>query len=95
MTVKGIAHVCSRSAAVNDMDTLILFSYILGEETGMGNKEHCHEIFMENALNLFGSSEFDLTPLKVRDSSISPFILEETLQYRERIQNNHDSYLKC
>jgi len=37
LTVKGIAHVCGRSAAVNDMDTLILFAYILSEETGFGN----------------------------------------------------------
>ncbi|WP_234498069.1 iron-containing redox enzyme family protein [Vibrio maritimus] len=86
LTVKGIAHVCARSASVNDMDTLILFSYILSEETGMGNKTHCHEVFMENALNLFGSVEFDLPPLSVRQASSSPCILPETLAYRERIQ---------
>ncbi|MFV0573965.1 MAG: iron-containing redox enzyme family protein [Vibrio sp.] len=77
------------------MDTLILFSYILGEETGMGNKEHCHEIFMENALNLFGSREFELKPLRVKDSHTSSYILEETLKYRERIQELiTDSYPK-
>ncbi|UTM59266.1 iron-containing redox enzyme family protein [Photobacterium sp. CCB-ST2H9] len=86
LTVKGIAHVCARSAAVNDMDTLILFSYILGEETGMGNKAHCHEIFMENALNLFGAREYNLEPLKVQDAKNSPDIIPETLAYRERIQ---------
>ncbi|GIB59875.1 MULTISPECIES: iron-containing redox enzyme family protein [Vibrionaceae] len=95
LTVKGIAHVCSRSAAINDMDTLILFSYILCEETGMGNKNHCHEIFMENALNLFGSREFGLEPLSVKDASLSPYILNETLQYRERIlELITDSYPK-
>lgn len=85
LTVKGIAQVCARSAEVNDMDTLILFSYILGEETGMGNKAHCHEIFMENALNLFGAMEFDLAPLKVVDAKNSRYILPETLAYRERV----------
>ncbi|MBV7263426.1 iron-containing redox enzyme family protein [Photobacterium sp. WH77] len=86
LTVKGIAQVCARSAAMNDMDTLILFSYILGEETGMGNKAHCHEIFMENALNLFGAAEYELASLKVQDAKNSPFIIPETLAYRERIQ---------
>ncbi|KZN46534.1 iron-containing redox enzyme family protein [Pseudoalteromonas luteoviolacea] len=85
LTVKGIAHVCARAAEVNDMDTLILFSYILGEETGMGNKAHCHEVFMENALNLFGGMEFDLHPLKVIDAKNSRYILPETLAYRERV----------
>ncbi len=85
LTVKGIAHVCARASEVNDMDTLILFAYILGEETGMGNKAHCHELFMENALNLFGATEFGVLPLKVVDAKKSPLIIPETLAYREKI----------
>lgn len=93
LTVKGIAHVCSRSAAVNDIDTLILFSYILGEETGMGCKNHCHETLMENALNWFGFHEYGLDALSVNNASASSYILNETLQYRDRIQELiSDSY---
>ncbi|MCL1487591.1 MAG: iron-containing redox enzyme family protein [Marinobacter sp.] len=93
LTVKGIAHVCARSAAVNDMDTLILFAYILSEETGFGNKAHCHEFFMENALNIYGETEFSLAPTKVQEAKYSEYIIPETVAYRERIQELiSDSY---
>lgn len=85
LTVKGIANTCARSAAENDMDTLILFSYILGEETGMGEKARCHEIFMEKALNLFGSVEYGLPELRVQEAKNSSLILPETIAYREKI----------
>jgi len=87
LTVKGIAQVCSRSAFENDMDTLILFTHILSEETGMGEKERCHEIFMENALNLFGATEFKLPKMKVQQAKHSDRIITETLQYRDTIQS--------
>lgn len=86
LTVKGIAQVCSRSAFQNDMDTLVLFTHILSEETGMGEKAKCHEIFMENALNLFGSTEFSLPKMKVQQAKNSDQIIPETLQYRDTIQ---------
>lgn len=86
LTVKGIAQVCARSAFQNDMDTLVLFTHILSEETGMGNKAKCHEIFMENALNLFGISEFNLPEMKVQQAKNSDQIIPETLQYRDTIQ---------
>lgn len=88
LTVKGIAHVCSRSAAANDMDTLILFSHILGEETGFGEKSRCHEIFMENALNLYGQQEFGAEPVRVQSAKDSHLIITETHEYREQIQEN-------
>lgn len=87
LTVKGIAHVCARSAAVNDMDTLTLFSYILSEETGMGDKTKCHEIFMESALNVFGEKEFGTPPMAAQSARNSDLIIPETLRYRERIQS--------
>lgn len=48
-TVVGIAHICANAASEHDQDTLILFSYILNEECGNGQKLHCHEILMEQA----------------------------------------------
>ncbi|MFV5345684.1 iron-containing redox enzyme family protein [Acinetobacter oleivorans] len=86
LTVKGIAHVCSRSAFENDMDTLVLFTHILSEETGMGEKAKCHEIFMENALNVFGAAEYNLPEMKVQQAKNSHRIIAETLQYRDTIQ---------
>ncbi|HEY6174768.1 MAG TPA: hypothetical protein VIX73_10005 [Kofleriaceae bacterium] len=83
-TVKGIAHVCARAAANDDRDTLILFAYILNEETGNGNPAHCHEVFMENAHNLHGQVEFDLAPLLVKEARNSNLIIEETVAYRKR-----------
>ncbi|WP_394845552.1 iron-containing redox enzyme family protein [Pendulispora brunnea] len=83
-TVKGIAHVCARAAANDDRDTLILFAYILNEETGNGNRAHCHEVFMENAHNLHGQAEFDLPSLLVKDARSSKLILDETVAYRKR-----------
>lgn len=83
-TVKGIAHVCARAAANDDRDTLILFAYILNEETGNGNPAHCHEVFMENAHNLHGKVEFDLAPLLVKEARNSNLIIDETVAYRKR-----------
>lgn len=87
LTVKGIAQVCARSAFQNDMDTLVLFTHILSEETGMGDKAKCHEIFMENALNLFGEIEFNLPEMKVQQAKDSGLIIKETLEYRDTIQS--------
>lgn len=83
-TVKGIAHVCARAAANDDRDTLILFAYILNEETGNGDPARCHEVFMENAHNLHGQIEFDLPPLLVKEARNSNLVIEETVAYRTR-----------
>jgi Iron-containing redox enzyme len=83
-TVKGIAHVCARAAANDDRDTLILFSYILNEETGNGKAAACHEVLMENAHNLHGQVEFGLPPLLVKEARNSSLIIPETVAYRER-----------
>lgn len=86
LTVKGIAHVCARAAQNDDQATLILFAYILNEETGNGDPAHCHEVFMENAHNLYGRVEYDLPPLLVKDAKNSDLVIDETRAYRARIQ---------
>ncbi|MBA0052652.1 hypothetical protein E0L36_17700 [Streptomyces sp. AJS327] len=83
-TVKGIAHVCAQAAANDDVDTLVLFSFILNEEAGNGEAGRCHEILMENAHNLHGEREFGLSPLRVKEARNSELVLPETFAYRER-----------
>lgn len=83
-TVKGIAYVCAQAAARDDRDTLVLFSHILNEETGNGEAAHCHELLMENSHNLYGRTEFGLSPLLVREARNSDLVLPETVAYRER-----------
>ncbi|MFJ8622100.1 iron-containing redox enzyme family protein [Kitasatospora sp. NPDC093550] len=83
-TVKGIAHVCAQAAARDDRHTLVLFSHILNEETGDGRAEHCHEVLMENAHNHYGSVEFGLPPLTVRESRDSDLVIPATVAYRDR-----------
>jgi hypothetical protein len=85
LTVKGIAHVCARAAGNNDMDTLILFAYILNEETGNGERKHCHEFFMEQAFNLYGASELNVSPLLVQQAKKSDLLIAETQIYRDCI----------
>ncbi len=85
LTVKAIAHVCSRAAAQEDQDTLILFAYILDEECGKGRRTACHARLMEQSHNLFGAVEFDLAPLAVGAAKDHPGILDETRQYRDRL----------
>jgi hypothetical protein len=85
LTVKGIAQVCARAALQDDQATLILFAYILNEETGNGSAVHCHEVLMENSHNLYGQVEFDLEPLRVKQAKDSDLIIEATLAYRTRI----------
>lgn len=94
-TVIGIAHVCSHAAKEHDQDTLILFSYILNEECGDGNKSRCHELLMEHSHNLYGRCEFDLPALTVRDlegrrdgtrdERAYALVIDETRAYRARI----------
>jgi hypothetical protein len=86
-TVKSVAHVCANAALHNDQDTLILFSYILNEECGEGNKLRCHELLMEQSHNIFGDKEYNLTPLKVKEagSQYPDVIINETKRYREKI----------
>lgn len=94
-TVMGIAHICAAAAAHHDQDTLILFSYILNEECGEGDRARCHELLMEQAHNVFGRAEFDLAPLRVGqlegrdDSMLDPaaagLVLEESRHYRRQI----------
>lgn len=83
-TVMGIAHVCAQSAAHDDTDTLVLFSHILDEETGAGDRSACHEVLMENAHNLHGAAEFGVPPLAVKQARHSPLLIPETVRYRER-----------
>ncbi len=83
-TVKGIAHVCAQAAAHDDMDTLVLFSHILNEETGDGNRAHCHEVLMENTHNLHGQVEFGVAPMLVKEARESKLVIPETLEYRQR-----------
>lgn len=83
-TVKGIAAVCARAAANDDMDTLTLFAQILNEEAGSGEAAMCHELLMENAHNLHGHFEFGLAPLRVKESRDDQLIIPETRAYRER-----------
>jgi hypothetical protein len=85
LTVKGIAHICSRAAVENDQATLILFAYILNEETGNGDPQLCHEKLMEQSHNLYAKSEFSLPELLVNEAKESELIIEETLQYRDRV----------
>ena len=85
LTVKAIAHVCSRAAAQEDQDTLILFAYILDEECGKGRREACHAKLMEDSHNLFGAAEFGLAPLAVKAAKGHPGIIAETQEYRDRL----------
>ena len=85
LTVKAIAQVCSRAAAQEDQDTLILFAYILDEECGKGRREACHAKLMEDSHNLFGASEFGLAPLAVKAAKDHPGIIPETSEYRDRL----------
>ena len=94
-TVIGIAHICSNAASEHDQDTLILFSYILNEECGNGQRSHCHELLMEQSHNLYGQLEFELPPLAVkdlegrrdgkRDEKAHSLIIDETKNYRTKI----------
>lgn len=94
-TVMGIAHICAAAAKHHDQDTLILFAYILNEECGEGDPNRCHELLMEQSHNLFGSSEFGLSPLHVReleggdqsvhDAISARLVIEETHTYRREI----------
>lgn len=93
-TVIGIAHVCAAAAKNHDQDTLILFSYILNEECGDGQKSKCHELLMESSHNLYGQFEFDLPALTVgdlesRDGSRNEkaygLVIDETKDYRTKI----------
>lgn len=83
-TVKGIAAVCARAAANDDVDTLTLFAQILNEEAGSGEPAQCHELLMENAHNLHAEHEFGLAPLRVKESRVHALVIEETAAYRER-----------
>jgi hypothetical protein len=83
-TVKGIAYVCGQAAAHDDMDTLVLFSHILNEETGDGNAAHCHEVLMENTHNQHGQVEFGVAPMLVKEARDSKLVIPETLDYRRR-----------
>ena len=94
-TVIAIAHICANAATEHDQDTLILFSYILNEECGDGQKLRCHEQLMEQSHNRFAQFEFDLPPLLVkdlegrshgkRDDRAYALILDETKTYRTHI----------
>ncbi|MDC8759597.1 iron-containing redox enzyme family protein [Janthinobacterium fluminis] len=94
-TVMGIAHICANAAQNHDQDTLILFSYILNEECGNGDKSQCHELLMEQSHNMYGQLEFDLPPLRVKDAEASrlnprddnsdSLIIDETRDYRSKI----------
>lgn len=86
LTVKAIAHVCSRAAEQDDDPTLILFSYILNEECGNGSASRCHALLMDKAHNLFGRALFGLEPMAVTAARHSPLIVEGTKRYRERMQ---------
>src|SRR4051812_40384042 len=85
LTVKLIAHVCARAADVDDVPTLILFSYILNEECGNGNPKYCHAVLMEQAHNLFGTTVFNLEPLAVVAARNSPLLTQGTIRYRKRM----------
>lgn len=94
-TVIGIAHVCAAAASNHDQDTLILFSYILNEECGDGQKSKCHELLMAQSHNLYGQFEFDLPALTVRDlegrrdglrnEKAYSLVIDETKDYRTKI----------
>ncbi len=94
-TVMGIAHICSQAAFNHDKETLILFSYILNEECGNGEKSRCHELLMEQAHNAFGQQEFGVPPIKVIDvkdgrygktkNLLTNLIIQETEDYRKRV----------
>lgn len=87
-TVKSVAHVCANAASQDDHDTLLLFSYILNEECGNGDKSHCHELLMEQSHNIYGAEEYQLAPLKVKEARLqypNGLILHETKDYREKI----------
>jgi heme oxygenase-like protein len=86
LTVKAIAHVCARAADNDDVPTLILFSHILNEECGNGDKAKCHLLLMEQSHNLFGKDAFRLPPLSVIEARKSALIVEGTNRYRQRIQ---------
>jgi hypothetical protein len=86
LTVKAIAHVCARAADNDDVPTLILFSHILNEECGDGDKDKCHLLLMEQSHNLFGKDVFGLPPLSVIEARKSALIVEGTNRYRQRIQ---------
>lgn len=95
LTVKAIAHVCSRAAAQEDQNTLILFSHVLNEECGNGNPLNCHAVLMEQAHNLFGQVEFALAPLLIKEAKNHPLIIPETQQYREKLQQLITGSYKC
>jgi hypothetical protein len=95
LTVKAIAHVCSRAAAQEDQNTLILFSHILNEECGNGRPSHCHAVLMEQAHNLFGQTEFALTPLLIKEAKNHPLIIPETQQYRDKLQELTRGSYQC
>jgi hypothetical protein len=87
-TVKSVANVCAKAASEDDQDTLILFSYILNEECGEGDKQRSHELLMEQSHNTYGDSEFNLAPLKVKDAKFlypNGLIIKETKHYREKV----------
>ena len=71
-TVKSVAQVCAKAAIQDDQDTLLLFSYILNEECGNGDKLRCHESLMERSHNVYGAKEYQLTPLKVKEAKATP-----------------------
>ena len=88
VTVKSVAYVCARAAIQDDQDTLILFSYILNEECGEGNKYRCHELLMEQSHNIYGAQEYKLPPLKVKEARLQyphGLIIDETKKYREKM----------
>lgn len=87
LTVKAIALVCHRAAQEDDQKTLLLFSFILNEECGNGRPEHCHEVLMEKAHNLFAERVFGLGPLLVNDAKFSPLIIAGTEHYRKTMQD--------
>lgn len=95
LTVKAIAHVCSRAAAQEDQNTLILFSHVLNEECGNGNPSHCHAVLMEQAHNLFGQTEFALAPILVKEAKNHPLIIPETQHYREKLQELITGNYQC
>ncbi|MGH9423370.1 MAG: iron-containing redox enzyme family protein [Thermoanaerobaculia bacterium] len=95
LTVKTIAHVCARAADIDDMPTLILFTYILNEECGNGELKDCHAVLMEGAHNLFGRTAFDLEPLAVTAAGSSPLIAEGTNRYRKRLQELASGSYQC
>lgn len=91
-TVKGIAHICAHAAANDDIDTLILYAYILNEECGNGSKSRCHQLLMERSHNIFGKMEYGLADLKVEhareiENKPNGLIVDGTKHYRAKISS--------